>query len=153
VRSLEDGMLALGHYGPESDIDPGHPQIHAALTAAGAWREHSQSFVNLSMHEQRLYRVLTNATKTLGDFKTKRAAARQADLDAAVGLHNMNKMLGEPNPTTNDTATNGFVFTSEEIAAESRRHRRLLEAKIAEECHFDRKKFRQQIFSNPSLRS
>ena len=145
VRGLEDGMLALGHYGPEGQIDPGHPELHAALTAAGVWREHSQAFVNLSMHEQRLHRVLTNASKTLEDLKAKRTAARQSDLDAAVALHNMNKMLGEPNPATNDTPTNGFVFTTEEIIAESRRLRRLFEAKVAEECHFDRKKFRQHL--------
>src|SRR5579863_1701762 len=145
VRGLEDGMLALGHYGPEGQIDPGHPQIHAALTAAAAWREHSQAFVNLSMHEQRLYRVLTNASKTLEDLKAKRTADRQAALDAAVALHNINKMLGDPNPATNDTPTNGFVFTPEEIDTESRRHRRLFEAKIAEACHYDRKKFRQHL--------
>src|SRR5580693_10611119 len=109
VRGLEDGMLALGHYGPEGQIDPGHPELHAVLTAAGVWREHSQAFVNLSMHEQRLYRVLTDATKTLEDLKTQRTAARQAALDAAVAQHNMNKMLGEPTSATNETAANGFV--------------------------------------------
>jgi hypothetical protein len=141
VRGLEDGMLALGHYGPEGRIDPGHPEIHAALTAAAAWREHSPAFVNLSMHEQRLYRILTNATKTLEDLKTKRTADRQSALDAAVAFHNMNKMLGQPD----QPVTSGFVFTPEEIEAESRRQRRLFESKIAGECHYDRKKFRQQL--------
>jgi hypothetical protein len=145
VRGLEDGMLALGHYGPEGQIDPGHPEIHAALTAAAAYRGHSQAFVNLSMHEQRLFRILTTATKTLEDLKAKRIADRQAALDAAVTLHNMNKMLGQSNSPTNDTPTNGFVFKPEEIETESRRHRRLFEAKIAEECHYDRKKFRQVL--------
>jgi len=149
VRGLEDGMLALGHYGPEGQIDPGHPEIHAALTAAAAWRGHSQAFVNLSMHEQRLYRVLTNATKTLEELKAKRTAARQADLDTAVALHNMNKMLGEPD----QPATLGFVFTPAEILTESNRHRRLFEAKIAEECRYDRKKFRQRLDMSSSLRA
>src|ERR1700734_2148791 len=27
VRSLEEGMLALGHYGKEGQIDAGHPEI------------------------------------------------------------------------------------------------------------------------------
>jgi hypothetical protein len=149
IRGLEDGMLALGHYGPEGQIDPGHPEIHAALTAAAAYREHSQAFVNLSMHEQRLNRILTNATKTLEDLKTKRTAARQAALDAAVALHNMNKMLGQPDPAPKDMPTNGFVFTPEEIESESHRHRRLFEAKVAEECHYDRKKFRQHLSAVP----
>jgi hypothetical protein len=140
IRGLEDGMLALGHYGPEGDIDPGHPQIHAALTAAAAYREHSQAFVNLSMHEQRLNRTLTNATTTLGDLKAKRTSARQAALDTAIAQHNMDKMLGQPTATTNDLPTNGFVFTTEQIEKEARRRHRLFEAKIAEECHYDRKK-------------
>jgi hypothetical protein len=147
VRALEDGMLALGHYGPEGQIDPGHPEIHAVLTAAAAYREHSQAFVNLSMHEQRMYRILKDATKTLEDLKTKRTAARQSDLDAAVALHNMNKMLGEPNPTNDTPTAAGFVFTPEEIVAETRRHRRLFEAEIAEDCHYDRKRFRQRLAS------
>ena len=145
VRALEDGMLALGHYGPEGQIDPGYAEIHAALTAAAAYRNHSQAFVNLSMHEQRLYRILTNATQTLEDLKAKRTAARQSALDSAVALHNTNKMLGVPNLTDAEPVTNGFVFTPEEIDTENRRNQRLFEAKIARECHYDRKKFRQQL--------
>jgi len=139
VRALEDGMLALGHFGKESQIDACHPEIHAALTAAAVFREHSQAFVNLSMHEQRLYRILIAATKSLEDLKTQRIAARQADLDAAVALHNLNKMQGAPS----ELPTAGFVFKPEEIEAESRRNRRLQEARIAQACNYDRKKFRQ----------
>jgi hypothetical protein len=141
VRALEDGMLALGHYGPESEIDPGHPEIHAALTAATVFRAHSQAFVNLSMHEQRLYRILKDASKSLEGLKAQRIAARQADLDAAVALHNLNKMLGTPH----EPSTAGFAFKPEEIEAECRRHRRLLEARIAQDCNYDREKFRQQF--------
>jgi hypothetical protein len=141
VRALEDGMLALGHYGPQGQIDYGHPEIHAALTAAAVFLEHSQAFVNLSMHEQRLYRILRDASKSLEEMKATRIAARQAALDTAREQHNLNKMLG----VTPEPVTSGFVFTPEDIAAECRRHRSLLEAKIAQECHYDRKKFRQQL--------
>jgi len=128
VRALEDGMLALGHYGPESEIDAGHPEIHAALTAAAVFRNHSQAFVNLSMHEQRLYRILTAASKSIEDLKTRRIAARQAALDAAVALHNLNKMQGTPS----EPPAAGFVFKPEEIEAQSRRQ----EAKIAHDCNY-----------------
>ena len=93
------------------------------------------------MHKQRLYRMLKDASKSLEDLKAKRVAARQADLDAAREQRNLNKMLGllwEP-------ATAGFVFTPEEIETECRRHRSLLEAKIAQDCNYDRKKFRQTL--------
>jgi hypothetical protein len=149
VRSIEEGMLALGHYGKEGQIDPGHPEIHAALTAAAVFREHSQAFVNLSTHEQRLYRILTAASKSLEDMKAQRIAARQAALDAAREQHNLNKMLGVPslNPNSNNAelVTSGFVFTPHEIEVECGRHRRLHEARIARECHYDRKKFRQHL--------
>jgi hypothetical protein len=116
-------MLALGHYGPEGQamnrsgliaetcgdenhLSSGHPEIHAALTSAAVFREHSRAFVNLSMHEQRLFRMLTAASKSLEELKAKRIAARQADLDTAVALHNLNKMQGVPY----EPPTSGFVF-------------------------------------------
>jgi hypothetical protein len=152
IRALEDGMLALGHYGRESQTDCGHPEIHAALTAAAVFREHSQAFVNLSMHEQRLYRILTAASKSLEDMKAKRIANRQAALDAARALYNVNEMQGVPNLSnlSDDTPAAGFVFKPEEIEAECRRHRRLLEAKIAQNCNYDREKFRQQLAALPA---
>jgi hypothetical protein len=141
VRSIEEGMLALGHQTPAGDLDWGHPQIHAAMTASAVFLENSQAFVNLSMHEQRLYRILTAATKSLEEMKTKRIAARQAALDDAVALHNLNKMLGE----TSELVTAGFVFKPEEIAIECHRRRRFFEATVARDCGYDRKKFRQTL--------
>jgi hypothetical protein len=162
VRSLEEGMLALGHNsaagqavnrsgliaetcGDGEHLSSGHPEIHAALTAAAVFLEHSQAFVNLSMHEQRLYRILTAASKSLEEMKSKRLAARQAELDAARALHNLSKMQGLPISSSAVPASSGFVFTVDEIEAECGRHRRLLEAKIAQDCHYDREKFRQQL--------
>jgi hypothetical protein len=145
VRSIEDGMLGLGHYGPEGEIDPGHPEIHAALTAAAVYRAHSQAFANLSMQEQRLYRVLREATKSLEEMKTKRIAACQADLDAALALHNLNKMQGLPDLPNATPSPAGFVFTTEEIETEGRRQRRFLESEIARYCHYDEKRFRRQL--------
>ena len=141
VRSLEEGMLAHGHSSPAGQQDYGHPQVHGALTQAAVFLEHSQAFVNLSMHEQRLYRILTTATKALDEMQSKRKAARQAELDEAVALSNLNKMLGDPP----EPSTIGFVFTPGEIETESRRYRRLFEAEVARQCDYDRKKFRQQL--------
>ena len=53
IRSIEDGMLGMGHFEAAGDMDFGHPQIHAAFTAARAFRDNSKSFVNLSIYEQR----------------------------------------------------------------------------------------------------
>src|ERR1700689_4726621 len=42
IRSIEDSMLALGHWEKAGEIDPGHPQIHAALTSARVFRDESK---------------------------------------------------------------------------------------------------------------
>ena len=39
----------------------------------------------------------------------------------------------------------GFVLTTEEIDTECRRQRLLLDAKIAQDCNYDRKKFRDLV--------
>jgi len=97
------------------------------------------------MHEQRLYRILREASKSLEDMKAKRIAARQAALDAAHALHNLHKMQGLPF----EPSAAGFVFKIQEIETECRRHRRLLEAKIAQDCLYDPEKFRQQLAAIP----
>lgn len=114
VRSLEDAMLGLGHFDRESQIDPGNPEMHAALTAAAVYREHSQAFANLSMHEQRLHRILREASKSLEEMKAKRIAASAP--------HNLNKTQELPAVTNSPDpapASSGFVFSSEEIEAEA----------------------------------
>ncbi len=45
VRSIEDGMLGLGHFGPRLEIDPGHPT--PPHRSGSHYRGHSQAFVNL----------------------------------------------------------------------------------------------------------
>src|SRR5579863_2338299 len=96
ARSIEDSMLSLGHFEAAGEIDADHPQIHAALTAARVFREDSKSFVNLSLYEQRLQRTLKESLRQLQELQTKRIAARQAALDAAVLQRNLHKMNGQP---------------------------------------------------------
>jgi hypothetical protein len=81
------------------------------------------------------------APDTFAERQYARIVARQADLDAAVALHNLNKMEGAPS----ESQTAGFVFKPEEIEAECRRRRRFHEARIAQECNYDPEKFRQQL--------
>ena len=96
ARSIEDSMLSLGHFEAAGDIEANHPQVHAALTAARVFREDSKSFVNLSLYEQRLQRTLKESLRQLQELQTKRIAAKQAALDAAVLQRNLHKMSGQP---------------------------------------------------------
>jgi hypothetical protein len=143
IRGIEDGMFALGHFEPTANIDVDHPQIHAALTASNVFRQDSQSFVNLSLYEQRLQRTLKESLRQLLELQAKRIAARQAALDAAVALRNLAKMQHQHYDAAADRNPNGFVFSSEEIELEARRQRRLADARLAEKLGYDLKRYRQ----------
>src|ERR1700690_712911 len=54
IRSIEDGMLGMGHFEAAGNFDCPTSEIHSAMTAARAFRDDSKSFVNLSIYEQRL---------------------------------------------------------------------------------------------------
>src|ERR1035438_10270582 len=48
IRSIEDGMLGMGHFEAAGNFDCPSPETHSAMTAARAFRADSKSFVNLS---------------------------------------------------------------------------------------------------------
>jgi hypothetical protein len=139
ARSLEDGMLALGHF--EGATVPGieHPEIEAALTAAKVFRQDSKSFMNLTLYEQRLQRTQKEALRQLQELQAKRIAARQAALDEAVALRNLHKMKGEsfvPDP-------NQFVFSTAEIEREAHRQNRHADARNARTHHYNLAAYRE----------
>jgi hypothetical protein len=143
ARSFEDSMLSLGHFESAGAIDTGHPQVHAALTAARVFREDSKSFVNLSLYEQRLQRTLKESLRQLQELQTKRIAARQAALDAAVLQRNLHKMNGQPYDSTASQAGNQFVYSSTEIEAEALRQYRRADAENAKRFGYDRDSYRE----------
>ena len=155
ARSFEDSMLSLGHFEAAGEIETDHPEIHAALTAARVFREDSKSFVNLSLYEQRLQRTLKESLRQLQELQTKRIAARQAALDAAVSLRNLHKMKGQSyDPSLDqdgaqDGAQDGvqpgtqFVFSTAEIEAEARRQYRRADAENAQRFRYNLADYRE----------
>ena len=71
IRSIEDGMLGMGHFESAGDCDAANPEIHSAMTAARAFREDSKAFVNLSIYEQRLHRSMKDALRQLKELQTR----------------------------------------------------------------------------------
>jgi hypothetical protein len=61
ARTIEDGMLAMGHFEAAGNFNTADPNIHAALTAAKVFREHSKDFANLTLYEQRIQRAQKEA--------------------------------------------------------------------------------------------
>jgi hypothetical protein len=133
IRSIEDGMLGMGHYEEAGDFDANHPEFHSAMTAARAFRDGSQAFVNLSIYEQRLHRSMKEALRQLKELQTERRDSHKAEMDDAVRLLKAQEMKGLPF----DPAEFGFVYASAEIARESARRDRLEAAKLAERAHFN----------------
>ena len=81
IRSIEDGMLGMGHFEAAGDFDAPNPEIHAVMTAAKAFREHSNAFVNLSICEQRLHRALREALRQLKELQAERREATNTEIE------------------------------------------------------------------------
>src|SRR5437588_450731 len=54
ATAFETNMLALGITEKSNSVDTENDQVHTALAMAKAFREQSQSFVNLALYEHRL---------------------------------------------------------------------------------------------------
>jgi len=133
IRSIEDGMLGMGHFEQAGDFDTDHTEIHSAMTAARAFREDSKAFVNLSIYEQRLHRSMKEALRQLKELQTERHERRKTEMDDAIRLLKTQQMKG----LAFDPTEFGFVHSSAEIALEQQRRDRLHLAKIAEQSNFN----------------
>jgi hypothetical protein len=78
IRSVEDSILSLGFCEEAGVINPGHPEIHAALTNARVFREQSKQFATLSLHAQRLNHALKESLRQLKELQAERKEALQA---------------------------------------------------------------------------
>src|SRR5580658_6269191 len=125
IRSIEDGMLGMGHFEPAGEFDCPTSEIHSAMTAARAFRDDSKSFVNLSIYEQRLHRSMKESLRQLRELQTERREREKTEMDDAIRLLKTQKMKGE------------FVYASPEITAESARRGRLEDSLLAEKAGFN----------------
>jgi hypothetical protein len=140
ARSIEDAMLPLGHFEEAGNIDVNHCQVHAALTAARVFRDDSKSFVNLTLYEQRLQRMLEKSLKQLQTLQSERraqseAAAIQAEKErqeqallekARLELEkeretlcNLYDMEPKPANPVEQPAARRFVFSTPKIGSEA----------------------------------
>jgi hypothetical protein len=143
IRSIEDGMLGMGHFEGAGDFDCPSTLIHSAMTAARAFRDRSQAFVNLSIYEQRLHRSMKEALRQLRELQTERREREKTEMDDAIRLLKAQQMKGlpsEPEPAVNG---NKFVYASAEIIAESARRDRLADSLLAEKAAFNLAQYTQ----------
>jgi hypothetical protein len=133
IRSIEDGMLGMGHFEAAGDFPTDNTEVHSAMTAARAFRDGSKAFVNLSIYEQRLHRSMKEALRQLKELQAERRERRKTEMDDAIRLLKAQRMKGLPY-VPNETE---FVYASAEIALESDRRDRLHDAGIAEKVGFN----------------
>lgn len=147
IRSIEDSMFSLGHFGEAGHIDPGHSEVHAAFTSARVFRDRSKDFANLSLYEQRLNRTLRESLRQLKELQADRRAAREAALQEAVAERNLRKMKGEPNQAAPVPGPARFVFskpiTESEIETEALRQARSADIQIAKRAGWDLSRYRE----------
>ncbi len=137
IRSIEDGMLGMGHFEPAGDFDCPTPEIHSAMTAARAFRDDSKSFVNLSIYEQRLHRSMKESLRQLRELQTERREREKTAMDDAIRLLKAQKMKGE------------FVYASPEITAEAARRASREDALIAEKAGFNLARYVPPVILSP----
>jgi len=135
IKSIEDGLLAHGRFGP---TDPyAEPEcFQDAEVLAQSFIDNTRSFANLSHYEHRLYRDMTHALKQLQDLQAARGSQDDEITRQANSLFNMWQYTssafgrGNPNPGPGPAATtsriddpaqsnSGFVFPIKEIPNES----------------------------------
>jgi hypothetical protein len=133
IRSIEDGMLGMGHFEAAGDFPTDNTEIHSAMTAARAFRDGSKAFVNLSIYEQRLHRSMKEALRQLKELQAERRERRKAEMGDAIRLRKTQQMKGLPYIPSE---TN-FVYASAEIEREERLRDRLHDAGIAEKARFN----------------
>jgi hypothetical protein len=117
-------MLTLS----ESEIGADHPAVDSALAAAQAFLENSKAFVNLTIYEQRIHRIMEKALAQLKQLQGERKERKEAELQQAVLLNRLNEKEGKPY----DPKADGFVFSSAQVVSESARRQRIETAEIAE---------------------
>jgi hypothetical protein len=133
IRSIEDGMLGMGHFEAAGDFPTDHTEVHSAMTAARAFRDGSKAFVNLSIYEQRLHRSMKEALRQLKELQAERRERRKTEMDDAIRLLKAQRMKGLPYVPSETE----FVYASAEIEREERRRDRLHDAGIAEKAGFN----------------
>jgi len=145
IRSIEDGMLGMGHFEDAGNFDADNPEIHSAMTAARAFREDSKAFVNLSIYEQRLHRSMKEALRQLKELQAERRERRETEMDDAIRLLKTQQMKGLPFDPTEFR----FVYASAEIEAEQHRRERLHLARMAEQSGFDLTRYARSQSHHP----
>ncbi len=113
ASALESNLFALGIADHSASIDASHPDAQAALAMAAAFLQHARAFNTLSAHSQRLSRIFERTLRLLREVQAERRHIEKRELERAADLAEMHQLEDRPY----DPATDGFVFSNEQIEA------------------------------------
>src|SRR5215469_12166725 len=83
IRAVENNILALGNFSEAAEIDVDHPEVHASLTRAQTFLDHSKDFERLTLYEQRINRAIEKNRRQLDELQAERKRQRQEALEQA----------------------------------------------------------------------
>jgi hypothetical protein len=126
ARAQCGNIAAIGHFDGTGDIYDAveHPEIHTAITAARATRDHAKTFELISLYETRIRKAFEKYLEKLQKLQAERKAQHERDLEQARKFFQLAEIKDIPwNP-----ADDGFIFSKDEIARHKDRHYRRIAA-------------------------
>ena len=127
IPAFEHNLMALGFSEHENSIKTEHPEAHAALVITEAQRDETRALNAISMHGERLSRLLERTLQRLQNLQSQRRDTEASQLSEAAALLQMDKKQELPYNPSED----GFVFSTAEIETFIRRRDRLKTALAA----------------------
>ena len=79
LHAIEENIFALGHSEPFAKIESAHPEIHAAMVQALAFRNDPKAFAHLTLCEQRITRNFHANFKLLLRLQSLRQPVQQKE--------------------------------------------------------------------------
>ena len=131
--SIESGIYAMGHHDNADHNEVDNPEVHAALTAATTYLEHSKELESLSRQENRLRSALQKSTKLYHDMQDRRREQESREIWQAIPIAKAHKMQDLPY----DPAEDGFVLSNTQI-----------DQRINREAHWDDAMIANNVFYN-----
>jgi hypothetical protein len=129
ARAQCGNIVAIGHFDGTGDIydDAEHPEVHTAITAARTTRDNAKTLELISLYETRIRRSFEKYLEKLEKLQAERKAKHEQELEEARKFFQMAEIKGIPwNP-----ATDGFVFSNDEVARYTDRYHRRIAAREA----------------------
>ena len=84
IHAIEENIFAAGHSEPFADIESAHPEIHAAMVQALAFKNDPKVFAHLALYEQRITRNFHLNMNLLMKFQARRGPAQTKEIARAA---------------------------------------------------------------------